>query len=202
MIVATPHVADCADPARIRAVAESCRSFREEVAAAGLNVEILPGAELVPSVDLSDAIRSNPLLTLGGFGRYVLLEFPTYEIPLYAEEVIFELAVRGTRTILAHPERYAPVQEDPDMLTRFLDRGVLLQMNAGSAEGRYGRRAARTARRLLKAGLFHIIASDTHGLTPDDYPLGNAVELAGQIVGRQKAMDMVFTNPARILGER
>ena len=64
--------------------------------------------------------------------------------------------------MLAHPERNAEVQEDPERLRPIVDAGVLVQLTAASVDGRLGRAQASASRALLDARLAHLIASDAH----------------------------------------
>ena len=201
-VIATPHVWDFGSTQQLERIEEVFKQLQDRVVASGIDIELLLGAELPPSRELSEEMRRHPSLTLNGGGRYVLLEFPVHEIPMFAEEVVFELATSGMKTVLAHPERCISVQADAQTLTRFLEQGVLLQMNAGSILGRYGRRVAKTARKLLKADVIQIMASDAHGGNPATYALAEAVEHAGQIVGLERAREMVTTMPASILDGR
>lgn len=54
---------------------------------------------------------------------------------------------------MAHPERYYCVQDTPDLVYRWMQEGILTQVNAGSFLGGFGRREERTAVALLEHGL-------------------------------------------------
>jgi len=96
-----------------------------------------------------------------------LFELPTASFPLDLERTIFGLRGRGLEVIIAHPERYAPVQEDISVAGRLVDMGCRLQLSANCfAEGRFSRRR-RCALRLLEKGLVSFVASDAHCV--DDY---------------------------------
>jgi protein-tyrosine phosphatase len=163
-LAATPHVRFDypTEPATMeRLVAE----VRGAVAAAGIPIEILPGGEL--ALDLlgelaPDAVRR---FGLGGNPDVVLLEFPYAGWPLALDGIVFNLHARGKTVVLAHPERNAEVQADPDSLAELVGRGVLVQVTAASLDGRLGRSSRRAARALLDRELAHLVASDAH--TPD-----------------------------------
>jgi Capsular polysaccharide biosynthesis protein len=55
--------------------------------------------------------------------------------------------------VLAHPERNPDVDADPELLRPLVDAGVLVQLTAGSVDGRLGANAKRTSRTLLDAEL-------------------------------------------------
>jgi len=48
---------------------------------------------------------------------------------------------KGYIPVLAHPERYSYVQEDPNQVMEFIRAGVFIQSNYGSIVGRYGKEA-------------------------------------------------------------
>jgi protein-tyrosine phosphatase len=67
-----------------------------------------------------------------------------------------------SKIILAHPERYEYVQKDISYLDEFIEMGILLQGNYESIIGKYGRKAEKTLKKLLKQGKIDLLATDTH----------------------------------------
>lgn len=163
-VAATPHVRHDY-PTRAdemeRLVADVNAAARE----AGIPVEVLPGGELaVPTLlELDDATLRR--FGLGGNPNLLLVEFPHLGFPVGLPGLLFRLATRGFRVVLAHPERNPEVQADPALLAPLVEAGALVQVTAGSFEGRFGHAAQRCAGELLAAGRVHLLASDTHGRT-------------------------------------
>ena len=54
------------------------------------------------------------------------------------KEGLQKLKEKGYIPVLAHPERYSYVQEDPNQVMEFIRAGVFIQSNYGSIVGRYG----------------------------------------------------------------
>jgi protein-tyrosine phosphatase len=160
VMVATPHISFeyALDPAEIgRLVGElNLTLVRREVPLA-----VLPGGEIaltrLAALD-APALR---LLSLGA-GPYLLVEAPYAGAAPFLEEVLFDLDLRGFRTILAHPERCAMFEHDRDRLARLCERGVLCSVNAGSMAGQFGRRVRDFVVHLFRDGLVHNVASDAH----------------------------------------
>ncbi len=73
------------------------------------------------------------------------MELPMGEVPQYAAEVLFEIKVQGVTPIIAHPERNAALINNPGLIVDFVEKGCLLQINAGSMTGFYGRKVMQTA---------------------------------------------------------
>jgi protein-tyrosine phosphatase len=160
-IAATPHVhpnyptSPEAMEAGVAAVAEAAR-------AAGIAVEVLPGGELdcVAAQSLDDATLRR--FGLGGNPELLLVETPLHGWPLDLADMLFRLRSRGFRLVLAHPERNAEVQAEPEKLRPIVESGVAVQLTAASVDGRLGRVQAASSRTLLDTGLAHLIASDAH----------------------------------------
>ena len=124
-------------------------------------LKLYRGMEIWSSIDMVEKIQSGKLITLNET-PYVLIEFAFDEEPWWIEAIIDELQGAGLVPILAHPERYFCVQENPGLLSEWRMLGAQAQMNKGSILGRFGREIERTAEILLKNHLFTCIASDAH----------------------------------------
>ncbi len=158
--IATPHV-----NARYRntpaTIERAATSVAEPLRGRGL--ELKTGAEV--SLDRFADLGDGDLfaLSLGGAGRHLLVECPHAAWPLDFELHVARLASLGLTAVIAHPERCAGVQHDATPLRRLIERGVLVQVVAGSLTGDAGSAARKTAQDLIASGDAHIIASDAHG---------------------------------------
>ena len=95
--------------------------------------------------------------------KYVLFEFPLINTrPMNDKEVIYRLVENGYIPIIAHPERYPFIQENPDYLYELEEMGALFQANYGSIIGMYGLKAKKTLKILLKNNLISFFGSDAH----------------------------------------
>jgi protein-tyrosine phosphatase len=180
IIAATPHVrADYpTDPATMeRLVAELRGAIRE----AGIPVDVRPGGEI--AIDWLDRLTEDDLrrFGLGGSPHYVLLEFPYAGWPLALREWIFRLVTRGIVPVIAHPERNADVQEDPEEVGSLVDAGALVQVTAAALDGRTGRSSQAAAFELIRRGLVHVLASDAHTANIRAGGLKAAVEALGDV---------------------
>lgn len=124
-------------------------------------LKLYRGMEIWSSVDVVEKIKLGKLITLNQT-PYVLIEFAFDEEPWLIEAIIEELQGAGLVPILAHPERYFCVQDEPNLLHEWRMQGALAQMNKGSILGRFGWEIERTAEVLLRNHLFACIASDAH----------------------------------------
>ena len=159
-IVATPQVdretISRADrPAR--KILAATERLQHEIQQAGIDLRVLPGAEVTLSPALPARLTDEPWLCVAGLGQHILVELPS-GAPWTSEvdEMLFQIALRGLSPILAHPERYEDVQRDRDVARRASGRGILLQVTARSLSHDQGL-AGQTARSLVQAGLVSFI---------------------------------------------
>lgn len=150
---------------------------RRETAAARLRARLTPedpqiclGAEVAFYSGVSRDEHLEKLCL--GASRYLLLELP---FTPWSSDVRRELrnicSIRGITPILAHIERYIPLQSSA-ALQEVLEMDVLVQMNAGYLL-RFGSR--RKARQLLKSGTVQLLGSDCHNMTTRPPNLGEAM---------------------------
>jgi protein-tyrosine phosphatase len=112
--------------------------------------------------DVGRFIDDGLLLPIGDARRYVLVEFPITCIPKYAYDALFDIVARGYVPVIAHPERYFAICEDPERLAAFIRSGALTQVDVGSLIGVYGSSACRCAARIIEHSMCHFIATDAH----------------------------------------
>jgi protein-tyrosine phosphatase len=196
-LVATPH-AHHVTPAWVRAGVARLQAL---AAAEELPIAILPGSEVRIVPELVERLRDDLLLALNGT-RWLLLElYLNDEWPLrLVVQAVERYLAAGLKLVLAHPERYPFAQRDPLALLPLVERGVLLQLNAGSLFGKNGNGAQRAAETLLRRHAAHIIASDAHNAQWRPPVIGPALRRAAELTGAEYAA-WLAGNPARILAD-
>ena len=135
----------------------------------------------LPSVGLSsehyfdstvfDRILADQALPYPG-QRAILLEFYPVAFPAQVDRRLVDIRRHKLLPVIAHPERYEQVWEQPELLERLVDLGVATLLDTAALEGKYGRRPKRCARDLLERGLYHAACSDAH--RPGDVALVKA----------------------------
>ena len=125
-------------------------------------LELRLGFELTPSPELLE----------DDLTRYRLGDLPTalMELPFagplgLAERIAVEMEAAGVTPVLGHPERADRVNDDPDVVGEWVERGWLLQINATSLLGRHGPGREETGWLLVERGHAHLVASDGHRTT-------------------------------------
>jgi protein-tyrosine phosphatase len=162
VLVATPHLRE--DHPRV--VPEELRDraavLQAHLRARGMDVEILPGAELDARKAATLSEDQLKLATLGANNRDLLLETPYGPLDDLFDSVLLDLVVAGFRVTLAHPERNPTFQAEPEVLGRFVEQGVLTQVTARSLSTR--NRIGAVAAYFLREGWVHVLASDAHAV--------------------------------------
>lgn len=130
----------------------------------GLDLTLLEGQEVRLTEFLLTAIQRDEILFTDLDNTYLLIEFPTNEVPIYAEQVFYQLLNRGQVPVIVHPERNAVFREEPNRLVSFLEMGTLTQLTAPSIVGIFGSDIQQTARQMLEHNMLYMVASDAHNL--------------------------------------
>ncbi|MAJ43812.1 MAG: capsular biosynthesis protein [Candidatus Marinimicrobia bacterium] len=166
----------------------------------GININLHPGAEVFYLPNLTE-IKSD-LITVFGHGKYMLIEFLPYQLPINYDEELFKLSLSGTTPIIAHPERYKPIQDNIDIVVKLINSGCLIQIDAGSLIGHFGKKCKNTSEILLKRNMVHFIGSDAHNDLKRNFCLKDAMLLCENIMGR-KSEKLVKENPLKLIkGEK
>lgn len=194
-IAATPHFHQISEWSLIKKQVEALRG---EFSQAQIAVELVPGAELLLDLNLLD-MQAQDIPTYGDQGKFCLIEFPLQQMPIYADEVLFGLQAKGITPIIAHPERYGAVVENPNLALEWLRQGCLIQMNTGSILGRFGTKIKGTAQIMLTSQMVQVVASDGHGSERRRLNLAETFSTLVEIVGQSTALDLVKANPQGIL---
>lgn len=190
-LFATPHfMAGWFEPSPVE-IQAGVEQLNQYAKIKGLKVQVLSGMEVALSPEVPALLQQGRLLTLNNEGRYLLLELPASDIPLYTEGLLFDLQLRGITPVLAHPERNRLIEENPKRLKRMVERGVLVQITGDSVLGKFGRKTRQTAYDLLKAGLVHGLGSDAHSSRHRPPVLKEAAEQIAKLIGPEKTSRLI-----------
>jgi protein-tyrosine phosphatase len=161
-----------------------------------LEVNLHKGGEIFLNQGIDDKIISRELCI--GDTSYVLVETNMGELTPDIYEILFNLVRKGLRPILAHPERYNYIMNEPEIAEDFLHKDIYLQVNAGSILGIYGKKIEKTAWFLIDNGFAHFVASDNHCKT-DEYILPLAIEVIRNKIDDYTADLLTQINPQKML---
>lgn len=163
-IIATPH---CNIPGMFdnyfgREYVDGLKRLMEAVKKEQIPIKILPGMEVFATEDLADLIVNSKIMPLNQ-SRYILVEFPFDTDEEYVSYILEKVAGVGAIPVIAHPERYDCVQDNPHVAYVWRKKGYGVQVNKGSFEGRFGNAVRKTAYRMLSHNMISVVASDAHG---------------------------------------
>ncbi|MFD2390050.1 tyrosine-protein phosphatase [Enterococcus gallinarum] len=151
-------------------------SLQSELDQRNLPLTVLEGQEVRITGDLIEDIRNDEILFTDLDDTYILIEFPTMEVPTYSEQVFFELKSLGKTPVIVHPERNAYFRKDPNNLLPFLEMGCLAQLTAPSYLGVFGKDIQKTAKIMVEYNLVQMVASDAHGVKKRTFYMKEAYE--------------------------
>jgi protein-tyrosine phosphatase len=204
MMAATPHGHSSASawagysPLKVQ---DRLDELRAALTAEGILLELVAGTEIYGEPGALERLRARELLPYGT-SRAVLLEFPLGVTRGAAEQIVFAFQLAGHRVVIAHPERYRFVQEDPNTLIPLIERGALMQLTGDALLGNQGDRLLRMAEVMLDHGLVQLLATDAHGPHYRRLPnLAVARGRAEQLVGAAAADLLTREVPAAVLSD-
>lgn len=198
-IIATPHHKnDLYHNSPIK-VLEQTKKLNMMLQELRIDVTIVPGMEIHLNGNILQDMKKDPqeLLPLND-GRYVLIELPRNQVPIYTESILFELQLMGYIPILSHVERNSEFRKDPNRLYSFIQRGTLAQVTAGSIVGEMGERNQSAAMKMIHHNLVHFIASDAHDTERRPFKIHEAYKLIKKEFGGQCA-SYFMTNAEHVL---
>jgi protein-tyrosine phosphatase len=156
-VCATPHIRHDHD-VRIAELPGRIERLTRAVREAGVPVTMLPGGEVAETI--VDRLSDDELraVSLGGGGRWILLEPRPGPLSDSLTAAVDRLADRGFSPLIAHPERHLAT-DLAERLAAAISRGALVQATAALLE--HGP-AADAMLGLVGAGVVHVLASDAH----------------------------------------
>lgn len=190
-IVATPHT----DGIRVNrdSVRVSVDRLNNELSRENILLEVLSGYE-IPYHLVNELAVTHTL----GTSNCVLIEFPHNYFPGDALATSNRLIDEDLQPIIAHPERNIRILDEPAILEELLNSGTQAQLTAASITGDMGPDIQQCAHQLLKKGLVHFIATDSHSPTFREPILSKAYKAVTKLIGRNKADRIFFHNPLKI----
>jgi protein-tyrosine phosphatase len=129
--------------------------------AEGVEIAVTAGAEIAMTAIGDIPSDEVPRLSLGN-GPWLLIEPPFGPVATGIAELVADLARRGLRTVIAHPERCPAFHRDPALLGELIRLGSITSITAGSLVGQFGARPQSFALSLVRDELVHNVASDFH----------------------------------------
>ncbi len=166
----------------------------------GINLEIYLGCEFMMSETAPAWMVEKGVVTLNNTHR-VLVELPwnrTVNRLMSVHELVAFVISQGYRPLIAHPERYASVQENLDVLAQFREMGCDFQVNSTSILSP-NEKERELCQRIIESGYCDVIASDAHNSTTRPIHLSTVYHHISSTYGEDVAHLMLCDNPRRII---
>ncbi|MEO6758907.1 MAG: CpsB/CapC family capsule biosynthesis tyrosine phosphatase [Saprospiraceae bacterium] len=186
-LIATPHVMTDFYPNTRTIILQKRDAVRKALQAAGISMPLDAAAEYLVDETFEELYKKEPLLTLPG--GYVLVEMSFHHPYPNFHKVLFDLQMQGYKPIFAHPERYSYFR-DLDELQQIKEYGCLLQMNALSITGYYGKPIREKAQKLLAGNMIDFVGTDLHHARHAETLAKSLTDITGHF-----SIDQTFTNP-------
>ena len=200
-IILTPHYIENYYENTKSIIRDKIKELKQNLYKEDIVIELHQGNEVMLTENTSKLIENCTISTLVN-SRYVLFELPFSNKMLNLESIICDLKELGCIPVLAHPERYTYIQENPASVIDLIKMGVLIQCNYGSFEGLYGKTVKRTAEILLENKLVHFLGTDTH---KQGYIYENIDEILKKLDNiandDRYIYEITTTNPKKILDD-
>jgi protein-tyrosine phosphatase len=198
-LVATPHLLEPLTEEYSQRVATERAWITPLAAESGL--ELRSGFEIRLTPDIGARLEAGEPISLGG-SRTVLIELPFAGWPIFTDQALFDIMSAGFRPLLAHPERYAAVIENPALIDRLRERGVMMQVTTGSLAGLFGKRSREISERMLLGDMVDILASDAHSAGRRFVSVVDGLARAEELVGSKRVRQLTYANPTSLLADR
>ncbi|WP_125771772.1 tyrosine-protein phosphatase [Companilactobacillus furfuricola] len=186
-ILVTPHHMDGVYLNHRQDVIEHTAAFQNELAMNQIPLVVFPGQEVHLTGQLPAAIEASDILFMDETDRYLLLELPHSGVPEYTNKMLFDLIAQGITPVLAHPERNAGFQKDPNKLYDLVKMGCLTQITASSYLGVFGSKVQQLTEKIVKADQGYIFASDAHNFEGRRFLMKEAFSKLANEEGQDKA---------------
>lgn len=163
-------------------------------------IKLHNGAEIYIMPDLVKSVDNGTIPTLAE-SRYVLFELPLNSNVIYTDTVIAKLIQNRYVPIIAHPERYQCVKQNPNIVRDWIDSGALLQSNYASIIGAYGDKSKKALKTLLQMDVISFLGTDCHRPNSIYSKMNEIKATYKKLIGEEKFELLSEINPRKIIND-
>ena len=159
-----------------------------------VKMKLYLGNEIYLSENIVSLLQEEKASTINDTS-YVLFEMPFNIEPMNLYNVVYEMLKNNLVPVLAHPERYCFIQQEPEMISELIEKGVLMQSNYASIIGYYGKTAQIIVKKMLQNNLVHFLGSDVHRANTIYPQIPQIITKLTQLIGKEKLEELTTNNP-------
>lgn len=200
-VVLTPHYMKEHYEYQADEIQDRINILRKKCQEENIDVNLYQANEIYITNSMVDLLNNDIASTIN-CSRYVLFELPMNEEPMNLLEVIYKLVENNKIPIIAHPERYSFVQENPNKLLELIEMGVLFQANYGSIIGQYGKDVQKTVKLLIKNNFISFLGTDVHKSGTIYTKMDEVYEELEKIISEDMIEDLVENNAYLVLDDK
>lgn len=161
-IILTPHyIDDTKYTSDIENNNKILKELKLELNKQNIDINLYLGNEIYITENILTLLNSKKITTLNNT-NYLLIELPLNNKLNNLDDYLHELIVKGYKIIIAHPERYIYFQDNKEELLKLKEKGILYQCNYYSLIKKYGRKAYKLIKYMLKNNLVDYLGTDIH----------------------------------------
>ena len=177
------------------------KAISENLRPKGINTNLYLANEIYLTENIMSLLEQGKASTINNT-CYVLFEMPLNNEPLNLYDVVYSLQENKLIPILAHPERYSFIQQEPELVYDLIQKGCLMQANYGSILGQYGRKAKFIVEKFFENNLIHFLGSDVHRQNTIYPRIPEALQMIEDIIGYEKLENLTTNNPKLVLANK
>ena len=161
-VILTSHVTAVTFENTREKLMDAFLKLQDAVTDAGLDMDLALSAEYRMDEYFDKEYAADHLLPMPG--NYILLENSFQQELMNLDELLFDMQIKGYRTILAHPERYTYYSRRRKRYEQLHNAGARFQVNILSFTGYFGEEARDSALWFAKNGMIDFLGSDMHNI--------------------------------------
>ena len=161
-VILTSHVTAITFENTRETLMDAYQKLLQAVSDEGLDIELHLSAEYRMDEYFDKEYKADHLIPMPG--NHILLENSFQQELLNLDELLFDMQVKGYRTILAHPERYNYYSRRRKRYEQLHNAGARFQVNILSFTGYFGEEARDSALWFAENGMIDYLGSDMHNV--------------------------------------
>lgn len=162
------------------------------------NLQVFLGNELRFSPECVEWMDNGFCRTLNGT-QYFLVDFLENDDADYIVSSVIKVLNGGYTPVLAHAERYEKFHSDFREIKYLRQCGVVIQIDAQSPFGGWGKGSKKRSRKILEAYLADFVASDAHNVADRPPQMSDCYKFVVNNCDEKYAKKLFWDNPIKIL---